>query len=607
MNSTRKVISIFLVACLIANSVSNSAYAATNTTSYPPQCEDVNPANLRTELSNIIQTTFAEKQIAINIENSVNKQWENLSLDEAIDSEIDKAVEIESSNTDLGEKFRSNWSKDVIQGMTNRIAELAFDAPSSEVKKKIDILSKNVAKGLSVELENASVSSSEQAMNCIKRFVDRRYSQTVWNMFDRHLTSLSRSINTSQDYRRNAPEPIEAYKDNLTGLGVIIAIIGRQAIKKGIAPITERISFNVVQRIFGRLTFLEIPFFGEIIASVLTIWDVVEGFNGALPIIQKKLKEPELKIEVRQTIITTFKSELQKESSQISDAIANAIYPIWIEFTSNYKQTLDVAEGSPKFRNILDNTNEQTREKLFSLVGKILAVTGRNQLIGYIEDGTFERLLSLPESTYQMLTNGDSIPILIDWVDLAGNRIDEVIKTELYKHLSPKNLTRQMLIDILSIQDLDAINKLALLDASHIQKLLTVSKSNLIALANRLSPNNLQLIAGYLDGLEQINVNRIVKFLLDEPMPGANVISHIVKSRDIDTAIQFWKHPSLLKGIISSVIGDISWQLITSKYSLLILLPIAVFAFPILLLLLAIAFLYYRPKKVQDLQQTTEY
>lgn len=201
-----------------------------------------------------------------------------------------------------------------------------------------------------------------------------------------------------------------------------------------------------------------------------------------------------------------------------------------------------------------------------------------------------------------MLTNADKVPTLIQWVDLAGDKLDKVISTDLYKHLSPGDLDRQLLIEILSVQDPATISKLVLLDVSSIRRLLVISKQNLIASAIKLSPNDLQLIASYFDGLEQIEVNRIVKFLLDEKMPDSSVISHIVKSQNISAAIQFWKQPTLLNGILSLLIGDIYWELFTDKYGLLILLPLAFFALPILLF----ALWYYRLNKNQDLQQLKE-
>jgi len=604
MKLLNKVIAMLLIACLSVNGISSYAYAANSVGAdyVPPQCENVNPTNLRTELANIIQASFNRD---IDIEKKVNSQWMLLHLNDAIDSEIDKAADVVSRRTGVGAKIRSNWSKDKIKELTNEIVELAFDSPSSEVKSRLTNLSKQVADELFEKVNQSATSSTYQAMNCIQKFIGQTYSQTMLNMFDKYLVSLSQGVEPSTSYENSDLTLGEVNRGKVTGavgIGVVLTIVQRKVIRGAIERITGRIGLDIGERLFERLAFLEIPFIGEVIIGVLTLWDVVQGFNGALPIIQDKLKEPELKLDVRQRIISVFESELRNESSQIVGGITNEVYSQWIDFKGNYKQTLEMAEGSPKFRNILDRTNEQEQQKLFSLVGLLLNVTGRNQLLVYIEDGTFERLFALPASAYQMLTNADKVPTLIQWVDLAGDKLDKVISTDLYKHLSPRDLDRQLLTEILSVQDPATISKLVLLDISSIRRLLVISKQNLIALAIKLSPNDLQLISGYFDGLEQIEVNRIVKFLLDEKMPDSSVISHIVKSRNISAAIQFWKQPTLLNGIVSLLIGDIYWELFTDKYGLLILLPLAFFALPILLF----ALWYYRPNKKQDSQELKE-
>jgi hypothetical protein len=122
MKLFNKVIAILLIACLSVNGISGYAYAANSVgTDYaPPQCGNVNPINLRTELANIIQASF-DREIDIDIENNVNSQWMLLHLNDAIDSEIDKAADVVSRNTGVGARIRSNWSKDKIKEWVFRI------------------------------------------------------------------------------------------------------------------------------------------------------------------------------------------------------------------------------------------------------------------------------------------------------------------------------------------------------------------------------------------------------------------------------------------------------------------------------------------------------
>lgn len=141
---------------------------------------------------------------------------------------------------------------------------------------------------------------------------------------------------------------------------------------------------------------------------------------------------------------------------------------------------------------------------------------GRTQLVESIQNGTFERSLSLPEVSYKILETTRNLSTLVDWTNLAGNEIEDVVSLELYKHLSPKDLDRQLLTDILSIEDPSTISKLSILDINSIRNLLMISKQNLLLLSVHLSVDDLQKLAGYIGKLEQIQINQLVKFLLDD-------------------------------------------------------------------------------------------
>ena len=612
MKFTNKIIAVLLAFCFVLiNMGSYTAYAATSFTEADfvlPQCENINSNNLRIELTDIIQESF-NREIQIDIESQVNSQWIYLDIDNTIDSEIDKAVDKVSNNTGLGEKIRSNWSKRKIKELTGEIVKLAFESPSSEVTNKISLLSKNVADRISANIESSAIASASQAMNCIQKFVGEKYSKTMLNAFNDKLVSLSQSTDPSKSFKNNSPSRIEVNKDQFVRASIAIAIIGRRVIINQVKNFSTRLGLNIGERILGRLAFLEVPFIGEVVAALLTVQDVVQGFNGALPVIQENLKKPELKNNVRQQITVAFESELKNETSQLAGVISNETYSLWLGFKDDFRQLLDIAQDSPNFRRILD-ANQERLGKLTSLVGILLNITGRSQLLAYIEDGTFERLFTLPESAYEILTNsdrksGDKVLKFIQWVDLAGDKLNQVISTQLYKHLSPVDLDRQLLSGILTIQDSRTINKLSLLEVNSIRKLLVLSKKDLIAITNRLSPDNLQIIAGYFDGLKQIEINRIVKFLLSEKMPDNNVLAHIVESRNINAAIDFWKKPSLFWSIPSMLTFNISWKLFTDVFGLLIILPFALFVLPILTLLL-IALRYYRPNESQELHKPTE-
>jgi hypothetical protein len=250
----------------------------------------------------------------------------------------------------------------------------------------------------------------------------------------------------------------------------------------------------------------------------------------------------------------------------------------------------------PEFQRIL--AKETDLSKISSLVGISLNNMGRSQLVSSIDDGSFERALSLPEITYKMLETTHSLPALVEWTNLAGNQVENVVKLELYKNLSPASLDRQLLTDILSLKDDSVVAKISLLDVSSIRKLLMISKQNLLSLSTDLSPSDLKRLAGYLGELDQFEINEFVKFLLnDDPsiVRDSRIIEYIIQSHDIKSAIKFWDTKSdlfsWLNGTWKMYTGVISWRLFIGKFGIpIMLLSIGL---PIVLLL-AIGIWFYR-------------
>ncbi len=85
------------------------------------------------------------------------------------------------------------------------------------------------------------------------------------------------------------------------------------------------------------------------------------------------------------------------------------------------------------------------------LLDTTLNSTGRSQLVTSIQDGRFEQALSLPEISYKILENTHSLPRMVEWANLAGNQIKDVVELEIYKNLSPQDLDRQLVIEIISL------------------------------------------------------------------------------------------------------------------------------------------------------------
>lgn len=604
----RKTLIIILICCLIWNSTgfyAASAYALGNNNYIIPQCQGIKDEDFKSELKRNIENFFADEITKNNIQPIVERNWQDLKLDAVIDYEVDDAVIAVKNQTGYWGRFTSNWNSEQAKRLTEKIINLAFNN-SSAVGAKFQILSEKVAKELFAKIEPISVESSVYAMDCLQQFIGSQYSQIVVDVFDNNLQRSIEDIGSNITLSTDSINFVNSHKGGFGGATYLL--IKNVIAKRVIDQITSRVVQQVAERIGTRIAESIIPIFDAVVL-LQTIWDFANPDAG-LATIRNYIKKPEIKQEFQRHITDEFEKEMRGQSKLIAGEIVDDVYKEWQNFKSGSSQLLSFAKELPEFEKILRD-NEPAKISL--LLGELLAKMERSQVKALIKDGSFNRLISLPVSSYDILKMPEGFKLLFDWVNLSGSQIDDVVKLELYKHLSPKDLDRQLLIDILSLQEPSTISKLSLLDIDSIRKLLsTVSKRNLLSIADYLSSDDLQHLAGYLDKVQPEQVNRLLKFLISTPsvIKNPSVMAHILNSQDIDAAIRFWEKPVNLFTLFNSifeVFADFTYlPLVSDKYGIpIVILFIGIPFILVLALVLAIITWFYRQwLQIRQMQQS---
>ena len=567
----QKILAFTLVFCLFFNNA--SAFAAPNLSRSEilPGCEDINELTLRVDLNRIFQGTFAS-ETNFDVAEIVNQQWNILNLDSVIDTEVSNAVNSIRSDAGLLEKFKSNWSSSQVDELTTSITYTAFNSPT--LKSRLTQLSDNIAQVSSAKLELASANSLSSTIDCLQRFIGSQYSQTFVDIFDKNVAvSHTNTGDILNSINFSTAQLINQHKSGIIGGTLLIA--STLASKTIANEIFSRIIPQLGARILGeQLSSNWIPVAGQFIGGAMLVKDLVDSLDGALPEIEKALQSPEVKQSIKQEIITTVDEELRTQSFQIARDISADIYAEWLVFQKDYQETLSLAGELPEFKKVLKQANEFS--KVSSLVGISLNNMGRSKLVEYIQDGTFKRALFLPESSYQIIRTSHDLSTPIAWVNLAGSQIDGVVEYELYKHLSPQDLNRGILSDLLSLNDSATIAKLMLLDMTSVRELLGISQENLVALGAKLSAEDLEKLAGYLKGLQQYKVNQLVKFILNGnylAIQDSTVMVSLIQSNNLNAAIKFWEAKrslnSFISGTFQTLVGEISWRLVIHKYGII--------------------------------------
>ncbi|MGB8699829.1 MAG: hypothetical protein WCD18_10470, partial [Thermosynechococcaceae cyanobacterium] len=527
-----------LIWCLNSAGVSAAPWEP-GTDYLSPHCETIQETGLRVELNRTIQDFFLD-ETAFDFAALVDRQWRILQMDAAIDTAVDQAVANVATNAGAINRFKSSWVPAKAADLTDQVMAIAFR--SAGLTGALTQLSDHVASELSGKLEAVSARSSAYALDCLQQFIGRQYSQTFVDVFGKTITAST--PDAADTLASLQPETATFFKTHSFAFGGVSALVAARITKQMAKGVSKRVLQQVGERLLGRLGTSMVPLVGEAVGGGLLVYDFVNSFDGALPEIQTALKAPEVKTTLREAIAQTVETELRADVFQIAREISNDIYAEWLDFQRQYRETLTLAGDLPEFRDLL--AQEPDLSKVYRLVGAALNQMGRTQLMDAIQAGSFARALALPESTYVILDTTHSLAVLVDWANLAGNRLEEVTRTELYKHLSPQDLDRPLLLGLLSLKDPSTIDKLALLETTAIRQLLTLATPTLVALATHLSAADLQRLAHYVGELDPTQTNQLVLFLLNGDgaiLQEANVMAHLIQSRDINAALQFWEAP----------------------------------------------------------------
>jgi len=541
-------------------------------------CDNINEEALQEELNSITQEVVAASAEQINIGRIVEEQWRALKMDTIIDAQVDNAVERVKSEEDYWNKLLSSWSADTAAELTQKVTNYTFEAETFQ--SKIDELSHNVALGISSEIALLSAQSVSAAFFCLQTFINRNYSGALVRAFEEQVRLATEGVAFGENEALDTSllSVIGQHKTALGGVGVIIvAQVSKRIVFEIGEAISKRVAGRIVGRIVGRAGSTLIPIAGWLLGAGMIAYDLYSSRDGALPQIQETLKSEEVKSGIRGEITASIEPELKRELPQIARDISNQLFNQWRDVKRNIRQVLELSTENSNFNQLL-NAQKTPEElaKLVNLVGATLPVLGRDGLIEAVDSGLFAQAFAQPEASFQIVSDSGSLQDAIDWSNAAGNLLDQVVATEIYKHQPAGALDKALLEKLLAVNDKAAIQKLALLKPEALQALLAVSTSNLAALANQVEAADLEALAAFLPTLNQSQVNQLVARVISEP----STISHLQdpalrdylanNDTNLEAALPFLLSPKAgmapLLDAGQVLLGQAGWRLFLFKY-----------------------------------------
>ena len=490
-----------------------------------PECENVEEEILLGELNRIIRSVLDKEISGLDVEKIVEANWTDLDLDRIVDSAVDSAIDTVREEEGTWDRIFSGWSEKKAGEFAEKVAQYAFG--SLEFQDAVDRLSSAIVDDLTGEIHLVTVKAASSALLCVQEFIGTTFSETMSRMLAEQIRDWLAEIDLEQVEGTVELDVLEDHKASLAGLGTIVGARIASVLAKKVA---QGLLGKIAARILGKAATIGVPVAGWVIGSVLIIYDLYKAWDGSLPQIGKDFKGENVKKTIRQEISTIVEEELNNALPEISEPVTIDIFGKWKDFLQRFEHVLRIAEKNERFRAIVDSVTADQVDKLSDLVAIGDEVLGSEWLIRIIETGEFERILVLPNASFEILREKADPVLVLAWADLAGERIVEVVETELFNVASPSELgDRETLEKVLALEDSLAIKKLMKFKVEERTSLLSLPTEQTKWLLSELSEEDLAWLLGYFSELQGKATENLVGFVIRDRV----VISELQESGEL--------------------------------------------------------------------------
>ena len=529
MLSVAKV--LLLLGCLTCPTLglAQSAQAAASSATLE-QCLNLSEKDLRSELRTLTRQFFSAELSAVDLPRMVENKWLELGLPDLLETEVSRTIDEVKNETGNWQRLTSYLLPAQATALAEQIAGRAFT--SEVLQKRLETLSSEVATDFTDSFTSVAARSASAATECVQSYLGNAYGGAVSTAFAQELRT---QIET------NSRDALTADLEPTTGAGVssgfgVATIAGsyiaRTVVKRLSVQLSRRVAGNLAARILGRAGSSVIPVIGWAVGGGLIVWDVVNGVvNGPFPAIRRQLAGDETQRQIQEEIANSLREDIPTVSAELSAGIANEVFTQWQSFTQNFRLVLDLAGRNAAFRQDLGRVPEIDLYKLAEVVRSVPEWA----VLEATRKGELRRVVELPESALEILETSPSITTVLAWADLAGTRLDDVVKTEVYRYKAPTDFSQRTLKRLLNTDNVVTIAEVSTLPKEDMDTLLNLPTANLNALTNEFNSGQLETVAWYAEALNQEPFNALVTRLIERPSRLEKFAPEAVRNAVVDS------------------------------------------------------------------------
>ena len=271
--------------------------------------------------------------------------------------------------------------------------------------------------------------------------------------------------------------------------------------------------------------------------------------------------------------------------------------------SASFPRVVGLAFRIPEFQQILFDTSAVEIEKLGKLAIVAEDVLSLETLAEIIVSGQFERILGLQPAAFEILRESSDPALVIEWAELAGDSLEQVVETGLYNEPQPEKFQdRGELNAVLALGESAAMEAVMLLNQNDRGVILSLIPERASLLLTSLNFDLLTwLVQSYLAHLSGDEKDLVASHVLDRralltELEYVNIREALLGCENIESCLEFlvqriedpvpwWPSAAMLTAFAAVTLGDLP----IAFYSHYHLQPsLVLLAFLVLVALLAI-------------------
>ena len=564
--------------------VSPTAAPLTSLSDLADKCRVDNEEAFHGRIAAIARASLEKALKKVDFAILINEQWRKHKLGPLIDAQVDRSIRQVRSETAWNKLIATLTNKEKAEQIAIAVATRVYR--SDAFKKAVEALATDVGREVAATMELGAVDAALPAVRCVRAYVGSRYGAGIARMVGDDAMRAFELPNGGPVAQVGRGQIIVAGGEAIAGAVVLL-------IRRTAARMARRIGQRVVGAVLSRL----VSVVAGGIGVVLIAKDVWELRYGVLPIIAEEMKSESAKQTVKAELTKAIEEQMSAHVDELATRTADRILEVWREFREAHTKVVELAAKHPPFKAFLASVGREQLPRVDRIVQIVLAKEGEAGVRSRLRDGTLDEAVKrMPDTALEIAADTGSLGAALEWRQLAGKRLDEVVRYEIHRLVRPAELTRAGLETLLALDDRLAIVRLARLDSERRLVLLALPEERLLKLARALSHAELAALSDYLQALGQEGRGQFVAAIADNPhkmrlLADSSVRNSVLASTDQEAALEMMLRANGPLGLLAmagdvrlAIDGRISPRLIWIKY------PRAVIAAGILALVVLMIF-----------------